>query len=184
MQGGMEFPALVMISDKIEGDSYHEVIIHETAHQWWAIGVGNNEIEYAFLDEGLTEYSVVMFYENHADYGYSREQLMNISETTYKTYCSIHEKLFGNVDTSMVRSLKDFKSEYEYVNLAYVKSCIMYDNLRDFVGDENFYKCLKKYYSKYCYANAMPQDLIGVFEDCNSNVEGFFDSFLNGKVIL
>ena len=184
VQGGMEFPALVMISDSLKEASYQEVIVHETAHQWWAIGVGNNEIEYGFLDEGLAEYSVVMFYENHEEYGYCREQLMDIAEKTYKTYCGVYQKLFNRVDTTMLRSLKEYKSEYEYVNIAYVKSCIMYDNLRDFVGDENFSKCLKKYYSTYCHENAKPQDIIGVFEGCNKNVDGFFDSFLNGKVIL
>lgn len=184
IQGGMEFPALVMISDSLESASYQEVIVHETAHQWWAMGVGNNEIEYGFLDEGLAEYSVVMFYENHPDYGYSRQELIDIAEKTYKTYCSVYQKLFGEVDTTMVRSLKDYKSEYEYVNIAYVKSCIMYDNLRNFVGEENFSKSLRKYYENYRQKNAKPEDLIGVFEPCNSSVVGFFDGFLNGKVIL
>ena len=58
VQGGMEFPALVMISDQLEKKAYGEVIVHETAHQWWQTTVGNNEIEYSFLDEGLAEYSV------------------------------------------------------------------------------------------------------------------------------
>ena len=184
IQGGMEFPALVMISDSLESASYQEVIVHETAHQWWAMGVGNNEIEYGFLDEGLAEYSVVMFYENYAEYGYSRQELIDIAEKTYKTYCTVYQKLFGGVDTTMVRSLKDYKSEYEYVNIAYVKSCIMYENLRRFVGDENFNKCLKRYYENYCFKNVRPEDLIGAFEPCNNNVVSFFDSFLNGKVIL
>lgn len=184
LQGGMEFPALVMISDKLEPNAYGEVIVHETAHQWWQTGVGNNEIEYGFLDEGLAEYSVVYFYEKFPEYGYTRGNLINASEKTYKVFCSVYDKIFGNVNTVMVRSLKDFKNEYEYVNISYVKPCIMYDYLRKTVGDETFFKGLKKYYKEYCFKNATPDDLVGIYEKLGSGTNGFFESFFDGKVII
>ncbi len=184
VQGGMEFSAFVMISDDLEQKAYGEVIVHETAHQWWQTGVGNNEIEYGFLDEGLAEYSVVCFYENYPEYGLTRNQLIKSSEMTYKTFCSVSDKLFGNVDTSMLRSLKDYKSEYEYVNVAYVKPCIMYDYLRTTVGDEKFFGALKKYYSDYKFKIATPDDLVGAFEKCGTDSNGFFASFFDGKVII
>jgi aminopeptidase N len=66
----MEYPALVMISDNIgEHISYEEVIVHEVAHQWWYSLVGNDQINYGFLDEGLTEYSTILFFENNPEYG-------------------------------------------------------------------------------------------------------------------
>ncbi len=184
VQGGMEFPSLVMISDGLEEASYKEVIIHETAHQWWQTVVGNNEIEYGFLDEGLAEYSVVLFYENHSEYGYKRENLVESSSKTYKLFCSVYEKLFGKTNTVMTRSLEDFTSEYEYVNIAYVKPCIMYDTLRKTIGDEKFFKALRKYYERYKFKIATPDDLISVFEELGTGTEGFFQSFLDGKVIL
>ena len=76
VQGGMEFTALVYISDALESAAYNEVIVHETAHEWWQTVVGNNEIKHPFIDEGLAEYSVVLFYETHPDYGYTRENLI------------------------------------------------------------------------------------------------------------
>lgn len=184
VQGGMEFPALVMISDALEEGAYKEVIVHETAHQWWMAGVGNNEILYPFLDEALAEYSVVLFYENHAEYGFTRESLMDISKKTYNVFCSVYEKLFGNVNTAMLRSLGEYTSEYEYVNVTYVKGAIMFDELRKFVGDEKFFKALKDYYEDYCYKNACPDDLISVFERYGKGAEGFINGFLEGKVIL
>lgn len=184
VQGGMEFPALVMISDDLDGLSYGEVIVHETAHQWWQTAVGNNEIEYGFLDEGLSEYSVVMFYEKYPEYNMTRENLVAASEKTYKTFCSVYDKLYGKVNTVMVRSLKDFSSEYEYVNIAYIKPCIMYDNLRRSIGDEKFFKALKKYYADYKYKNATPDDLVGAFEKTGADTNGYFESFYNGKVII
>ncbi len=184
VQGGMEFPTLVMISDCLEEGAYGEVIVHETAHQWWQTVVGNNEIEYGFLDEGLAEYSVVMFYEKHAEYGLKRESMIKSAEQTYKVFCSVSDKLFGNVNTKMLRSLKEFNSEYEYVNMAYIKPCIMYDNLRNTIGDMRFLSALKKYYSEYQFKNATPDDLVGCFEKIGAGTNGFFDSFFNGKVII
>ena len=184
VQGGMEFPALVMISDNLEMESFGEVIVHETAHQWWQTAVGNNEIEYGFLDEGLAEYSVVLFYENHPEYNLSREYLIKSAENTYKIFCSVYDKINKKVNTVMVRHLKDFTSEYEYVNMAYVKPCIMYDKVRVTIGEEKFFKALKGYYKNFKMKNATPDDLVGAFEKTGADTNGFFKSFFEGKVII
>ncbi len=184
IQGGMEFPALVMISDDLEDGAFGEVIVHETAHQWWQTGVGNNEIKYGFLDEGLAEYSVIVFYENYKEYGLTRQSLIKATEQTYKAFCTVYDKLFNKVDTSMLRSLDQYSSEYEYVNIAYMKPCIMYDNLRKSIGDEKFFSALKRYYNENCFKNASPEHLISAFLKGGANVEGYFNSFFDGKVIL
>lgn len=184
VQGGMEYPALVMISDSLEEAAYGEVIVHETAHQWWQTAVGNNEIEYGFLDEGLAEYSVVAFYERYSEYGMKRENMVLSAEHTYKVFCSVSDKIFGKVNTVMLRSLKDFSSEYEYVNMAYIKPCIMYEYLRKTTGDEAFFKGLRRYYENYKFKNATPDDLVGAFEKVGADANGFFESFFNGKVII
>lgn len=184
IQGGMEFSSLVMISDALEQPEYLEVIAHETAHQWWQGAVGNNEIEYAFLDEGLAEYSVVLFYENYSEYGFTREECITAAEKTYKTFCSVYEKMFENTDTSMIRNLGEFSSEYEYVNIAYVKPAIMYDCLRKTIGDKRFFGALRRYYSDHLYKNATPDDLVGAFEKSGADTNGFFKGFFDGSAIL
>ncbi len=184
IQGGMEYPALVMIADDLESKAYGEVIVHETAHQWWQTAVGNNEIKYGFLDEGLAEYSVVAFYDNYPEYEMKRSAMISSAEQTYKIFCSVSDKIFGKVDTVMLRDLGQFNSEYEYVNIAYVKPCIMYENLRKTVGDERFFNGLKRYYKEYKFKNARPDDLVGAFEKIGADTNGFFESFFNGKAII
>ncbi len=184
IQGGMEFPGLVMISDGLEKPAYQEVIVHETAHQWWQTVVGNNEIEYGFLDEGLAEYSVVVFYENYPEYNMERQKLISATELTYRTYCSVFDKLFGGANTAMLKSLKDFNGEYEYVNLAYIKPCIMFEYLRQTVGEKKFFGGLQKYYGDYKFKNATPYDLVGAFEKIGADTNGFFESFFDGKAVI
>ncbi len=184
VQGGMEFPSLVMISDDLKDLAYGEVIVHETAHQWWQTAVGNNEIEHGFLDEGLAEYSVIIFFENYPQYGHTRQSLIKSCEQTYKVFCSVINKLSGNVNTAMLRSLKDFSSEYEYVCLSYIKPCLMYDTLRKTIGDKRFFSALKKYYADYSFKNATPYDLMGAFEKVGADSNGFFESFYQGKEVI
>ena len=184
IQGGMEFTALTFISQGIEEKAYKEVIVHETAHQWWQAVVGNNEIKYPFIDEGLAEYSVVVFYENFPEYGYTREALIKSSETSFKVFCSVYRKIVGNADTSMLRAIPEYSGEYEYVNISYIKPCIMYDYLRTSVGDKVFFKGLKNFYEENAYKTATPSSLVGAFERAGANSNGFFESFFSGKEII
>ncbi len=184
IQGGMEYSALTFISDEEKDSAYLEVIVHETAHQWWQVAVGNNEIEYGFLDEGLTEYSVICFYENHLDYGMSREDMVDQAVKSVKAYCTVYDKLFKEVNTSMVRNLKDFSSEYEYVNVAYLMPCVMYDGLRETAGEQKFFDGLKRYYKDYKFKNATPDDLIASFIKSGIDAEGYLKSFFLGNAII
>ena len=84
----------------------------------------------------------------------------------------------------MLRNLGEFTSEYDYVNMAYVKPCIMYDYLRTTIGDKAFFKGLSKYYKDYSFKQATPDDLVGCFEKIGADTNGFFSSFFNGKVII
>ena len=79
--GGMEYPNLIMISTDIKNDDdYLNVIIHETAHQWWYGMVGNDEYKYPWLDEALTEYSTILFYDNCEGYNLNHNQMINTSK--------------------------------------------------------------------------------------------------------
>lgn len=184
VQGGMEFTALAYVSDDLESAAKKEVVVHETAHEWWQTVVGNNEIKHPFIDEGLAEYSVVLFYETHPDYGFTRENLIQSAEKTFKIYCSVYDRITGSVDTTMTRSLSEYTSEYEYVNIAYVKACVMFDWLRNTVGDEKFFAGLKRFYDENAFKTATPESLVGAFERAGANSNGFFESFFNGTAII
>lgn len=56
---GMEYPGLVLISQNYltrSKESLKEVIVHETAHQWFYGIIGDDEIDEGWIDEGLTSY--------------------------------------------------------------------------------------------------------------------------------
>lgn len=184
VQGGMEFPGIVYISDALPIDDAIAAAVHETAHQWWYAAVGNNQWECAFLDEGLAEYSTVLFYENNPSYGITREEMMREKYDEYRAFYGVFQQLVHEVDTSMGRKLDEFSGEYEYVEIAYVKSSVMLDEFRKGVGDARFFRGLKKFYRDNKFGIASPDDLIAAFNGAGCDAEGFFRGWIDGKVVL
>ena len=84
----------------------------------------------------------------------------------------------------MTRHLKDFVSDYEYVNIAYNKGLILFDTLRESIGDERFVAGLKSYFESCRGKTATPAELIACFENTGVDVDGLFESFIEGKVII
>ena len=185
VHGGMEYPNLVMISSQIENDDdYLNVIIHETAHQWWYGIVGNDEYIYPWLDEALTEFSTILFYDNNKGYKLTHKQMINSSKENYSLFISVYEDVLGSIDTSM-RAVNQYSTEPEYTYCTYVKGVLMYESLYQLIGEKDFIKGLKIYFENNKYTNAEPKNLIKSFEQAsNKKLENFFSSWINGKVVI
>lgn len=186
LHGGMEFPTLVLISDNLKTyDDYTNTIVHEIAHQWWYGVVGNNQYNHAWIDESLAEYSVVIFYEKNPEYQIIRDTCIKNAITSYTLFVDVYKDVFKQVDTSMNRSLNQYDTEPEYVYAIYVRGMIMFDDIRNFVGDRQFFNSLKKYYKQYSGKIATPEGLIKVFEDVSGKkVKAIFNSYLDGSTII
>ena len=186
LYGGMEYPNLVMISDDVkEKLDYQYVIVHEIAHQWWYGVVGNDEFNEPWVDESLTEYSTALFFEKNAEYGLDYGKIIENANEEYKFFVKVYSNIYDNFDTSMQRSLNEFKTEPEYVNLIYTKGVLMYDTIRSSVGEKNFLNALKIYYKNFAFKIARGDDLVNCFEsECGRKLRGLFESYLTGKVVI
>lgn len=152
--GGMEFPELVMISDDLTNkEDYQYVIIHETAHQWWYGIVGNNQYENAWIDEGLAEYSTAVFYDKNPEYGVKYKNMIRAAQRNYDIFVQIFGDIYCELDTSMNRRLCDFKTEPEYVNCTYTKGMLMFNQIREEVGEKKLEKALRKFFDEKKYKN-------------------------------
>ncbi|MCL2234393.1 MAG: M1 family metallopeptidase [Firmicutes bacterium] len=180
LHGGMEYPGLVYISDTLSGNYFRDVIVHEIAHQWWYAIVGNNQVDHAWLDESLAEYSVALFYERMPQFGVSYSDRIAESLRTF----ALFEDIFGkNFDGSMNRSLSEFNSPYEYVVVAYQKGAVMLSSLRQIIGDDAFFSALRKYFQNHKFGIARPENLVAAFEVAsNKNLQPFFNTWFSGEV--
>jgi len=185
VHGGMEYPNLVMISSSIENeDDCKNVIVHETAHQWWYAIVGNDEYNYPWLDEALTEFSTILFYDNTDGYNLNHKDMIDASKENYSLFITVYEDVLGKIDTSM-RAVNEYSTEPEYTYCTYVKGTLMFESLYQLVGKDKFVKSLKDYYETYKFKNAIPENLISAFEKvCKQKLNSFFESWTAGRVVI
>lgn len=183
--GGMEYPNLVMISNSIENkDDFLNVIIHETAHQWWYAMVGNDEFKYPWLDEALTEFSTILFYDYNDGYNLTHEKMIDASRENYSLFISVYEDVLGPINTSM-RSVDEYSTEPEYTYCTYVKGVLMYESLYNLIGEKKFINGLKTYFENNKFKNANPEALISALnKTCGQDLSNFFASWINGKVVI
>jgi hypothetical protein len=177
--GGMEYPKLVFIDQAlyVNKEFLEYVIVHETAHQWWYGVVGNDEVEEAWLDESLTEYSTLLYYENK----YGKEDKQKIYN---KMIVEGYNKYKDNVkkdEESILRHLQEFNNNREYHALVYCKGAMFFEFLRQELGDEMFFDVLKVYYDKYKYKNATTEDFIKICEIVSDrDLKSMFNQWLTG----
>lgn len=184
--GGMEYPSLVFISNSIDDESeYMKVIVHEIAHQWWYAVVGNNEAKEAWLDESLSEYSTALFFKHHPEYEISYDDFVNDALASYLLYVDVIQTLKGEVNTKMNLSVNEYQNDYEYSYMVYVKGVIMFDSLKNMVGEKNIIAGLKKYYADNKFKFATTEDFLHAFDSaCHKDLNNYFDGFLNGTTII
>ena len=184
--GGMEYPNLSIISGGVGNLKEHlNIVVHETAHQWWYNIVGNDEFNESWLDESLTEFSCLLFYDNNQGYEYNHKDMINAAHQNYLLYKNTYENVLGKLDTSMNRAINQFETEPEYTFTIYCKGVLMFDSLYQLIGAKKFVKALSLYAHYNSYTIASADDLISAFETATkSNLEDFFDCWLSGKVII
>lgn len=183
-QGGMEYPGLVYISDSVkELEEIKKVIIHEIAHQWWYGIVGNNEVEDAWFDEGLAEYSTLIYYETYLDEGVDSEELISDTITSYELYLDVIKSLNIEINYSMQLSLDEYKTEYEYVYMIYVKGMLFFDDMREKLGDEQFFELLQNIYKDYKFKIVDKEGFLLELEKITGlDMTEYVESWLSGKV--
>lgn len=186
VHGGMEFPQMVLISDVLsDRDTYINVVVHELCHQWWYGVVGNDEVNFGFLDEGLTDYTTARFYDYYSKYNHTSTEIFENATRSYANFVKVYGDVKQNFSTNMIRPLGDFETENEYVYISYVKGMLMFASLQDLLGQKKIDGCLKYYYDCNKFSECKPDDLVDAFnKSSGKNLTKFFDSWFNGEVVM
>lgn len=161
---GMEYPTIVFINQEYYSENLKEyleqVIVHETAHQWWYSIVGNDQIDEPWLDEALASYSEVIYM--HHIYG------EGAAKDYYKYYFQLpYEYMVDKVETDglILKSLGDFKGWDEYGLLVYTKGTMFINSIKEDFGMDTLYNILKEYYNRYRFYFATTENFIGICEE-------------------
>lgn len=157
--GGMEYGTLAVVAPSPDRSAFLDAVCHETAHQWWFGLVGNDQLNAAWLDEGLAEFCTYYFYYLKGDRNKFNSAMKQIA-LSFNSFAALENAGF---DRTMQRPLSSFLTEGEYVAVAYMEGAMMFDYLHSLIGDVKFKAALQ------CFRN---DNLFGV-ADCNSLISAF-----------
>jgi hypothetical protein len=132
-------------------------IAHEVAHQWWAIGVGSDSQNHPFVDEALTNWSSMLYFEDR----YGREKAEQMIDLHLKTTFSMGAMLGGDKPANLPTAA--YSGNLQYVAVIYGKAALFYTKLRELMGDEAFFAALRTYYARFENKIAAPDDLKAIF---------------------
>lgn len=160
--GGIEYPGVIVVGQSLYKDSRQQdffefATAHEVSHQWWYGVVGDDQVNYPWVDESLAQYSTLIYEENQ--YGASR------ANTILKSYFtnSWNRAKDQGLDAAVNQPVAAF-SESAYSAIVYGKGPLFYDAIRKTMGDDKFFAFLKNYYARYRYKIAFPEDILKTAE--------------------
>ena len=168
--GGMEYPTLVMIDQSLynEKDKFilEYVIAHETAHQWWYSVIGNDEISEPWIDEALTEYSTVLYFEEK--YGKS------VGEKLIKT---MEMQTRNHESKDIFKPTTQYKNSIDYSLNVYTKGALAFNQVRKEVGDKVFFETLKEYYKTYMYQNVNGAKFVEIWNSKGVDIDKIISEY-------
>ena len=119
-------------------------IAHEVAHQWWAIGVGSDSQKHPFVDESLTNWSAMLYFEDR----YGAEKAAQMRDLHLKTSFSMGAMLGGG-DKRADLPTSAYANTLQYGAVIYGKGALFYDEMRKLLGDAAFFGAIRNYYATW-----------------------------------
>jgi hypothetical protein len=185
--GGMEYPNLILCSVK---DSFgfrmlEEVIFHEIGHQWFYGMLGNNEIDEAWLDEGLTMFSEKRYFLEKYNGDFNIYPLMHtiLGEESTNHSEMFKSNLFSlssfnpNLPPAAFTSYK-YRTRVEFNNV-YLRPAFALSMLQYIIGDSTFNLAMRNYYNDNLLRHPNAQSLIKEFNSVtNKDWQWYFNQWV------
>ncbi len=154
--GGMENPSAIFYDQRAlaSGRDIEGTVVHEIAHQWFGDSVTEAKWAHLWLSEGFATYFAALFFES-AD---GEERFRTIMEENRRT-------VVGSTvaDRPIVDST--YASLFDLLNAnSYQKGAWVLHMLRGRLGNDVFFRGIRRYYGDHANANALTPDLEAAME--------------------
>jgi aminopeptidase N len=170
--GALEFSGLTFMGDDWYGEhegGYRSLMVsllaHEASHQWWYGVVGNDQVREPWLDEALANYSSLLYYERmHPELV---EWWWDAEVERYRPSGEIDRPIYAYMDGRT------------YVNAVYRRGALFFRDLRERMGDDEFFAFLRDYYESQGQKLSTSDDFFAIMNrhtavDISSLLEEYF----------
>ncbi len=159
-------------------DGFPEFFLaHEAAHQWWGQAVGWKNYHEQWISEGFAQYFAAMYAEHAKKDGVFREVIAQMARWTldrsdqgpvYLGYRLGHIRNDGRVFRALV----------------YNKGALTLHMLRKLIGDDAFFRGVRRFYAAWRFKKAGTEDVKAAFElETDRDLDLFFDRWIYGSAL-
>ena len=152
--GGMEYPMCTLILGEGQFRGVTGTMIHEVAHSWYQMALASNESLYPWMDEGFTDFA-----SSEAEAAIFEES--DPHKGSYQAYFSLAA---SGLQEPASQHSDHYNTNRAYSTMAYSMGAIFLHQLKYIIGEENFYKGMKRYYNTWKMHHPEPNDFIRVME--------------------
>jgi hypothetical protein len=180
--GGMEYPTLVTTAGDVDLPGQHlleEVTIHEVGHNWFQGILATNEVDEAWLDEGLNTYVDGIVAD--AMFGPDRSTMDNWIRVGYygrDQLLSDADGVLAAIDTKSYL----FPDFGDYGAATYYKTSVIMKTLEGMLGRDRVWGALGHYAKKWAYKHPGGDDFIAaISEGLGEDARWFLEPALRGR---
>lgn len=185
--GGMEYPNVTVIGSTSSAQQLEVVIVHEVGHNWFYGQLGSNERDHAWMDEGLNTLNELRYIQTK----YPKNQqlsdmMMGMADKVHLEHLSHHDMSDLSYQMSASYGIdqpielpSDEYNQLNYGAIVYAKTGLVFTYLRDYLGDEEFDKAMRYYYSQWEFKHPQPEDLRACMEkSTGKDLSWFFEDII------
>ena len=189
--GGYSPPSFVVLNDTLRmAQGYRRSFInspvdlfrwkeyfmaHEIAHQWWGQGVTWESYHDIWLSEGLAQFASVLYLkEKYGERAYS---------AILQKFSSWTKRMTNWGAITMGSRLSYFNFE-AFQSIVYDKTTLVLFLLKDYLGQDVFFRALKEFFIQKRYSQAKTGDFIRIFEKVSrKDLSPFFENWFNSYLL-
>jgi hypothetical protein len=184
--GGMEYPTIFTAGTRwwspLHSNDPEYVVLHEAGHQFWYGLVANNEVEFAWLDEGLNEYTdsrvqaevfqpnylVQRFFGDFIPWQYRDIALKRATDTNWmNTYRRVPDR-----DSLSTPTASLWPGSHQ--NMSYHKTALMLHTLERMYTWEVMQRALGIYFTRWKFKHPRPEDFFAVIDEVTGKDHKWF----------
>jgi hypothetical protein len=159
-------------------DGFPEFFLaHEAAHQWWGQAVGWKNYHEQWISEGFAQYFAALYAEHEKKDDTFKQVIAQMARWTldrsdqgpvYLGYRLGHIRNDGRVFRALV----------------YNKGALTLHMLRKLIGDQAFFRGLRRFYATWRFKKAGTEDVKAAFEaEASRDLDAYFDKWIYGSTL-
>ncbi len=152
--GATEYPMCTMILGEGQLNGMLNSVVHEVAHSWYQSALATNESLYAWMDEGFANFA--------------RDEAMAILFRGTDPHEGSYRGYFAAVSNGLLelpsQHSDHFSTNSGYRTGSYFAGEIFLEQLKYLIGNQLFYKGMKRYFNTWKMRHPEPNDFLRVME--------------------